>query len=61
MTGDSKSLLYNATVKGEFANFRRLLIGLGAVPFIDQIEEISIKQGRDNMEFKLKIWIALAG
>jgi Tfp pilus assembly protein PilO len=61
MTGESKSLLYNATVKGEFANFRKLLIGLGAVPYIDQIEEISIKQDRDNMEFKLKIWIALAG
>ena len=61
MTVESKSLLYNATAKGEFANFRKLLIGLGALPYIDQIEEISIKQDRENMEFKLKIWIALAG
>lgn len=61
MTGQSQSLMYNATVKGDFADFRRLLIRLGDLPYIDQIEEISIKQDRDNMEFKLKIWIALAG
>jgi hypothetical protein len=59
MTGESKSFLYNATVKGEFSNFRKLLIGLGALPYIEQIEEISIRQDRESMEFKLKIWIAL--
>lgn len=60
MAGGSQSLLYNATIKGEFVNFRRLLIGLGAVSYIDQIEEINIKQYNDSMEFRMKIWIALA-
>jgi Tfp pilus assembly protein PilO len=59
IAGGSQSLLYNATITGEFANFRRLLVGLGALPYIDQIEEINIKQNSDSMEFTLKIWIAL--
>lgn len=60
MAGTSQTLLYNATLKGEFVNFRRLLIGLGDVPYIDRIDEINIKQYADSMEFKLKIWIALS-
>ena len=60
MTGTSPSLLYLATLKGEFANFQRLLLGLGAVSYIDQIEEMNIRQYGDAMEFKIKIWIALA-
>lgn len=60
LDGGSQKLLYHATVKGEFANFRKLLVGLGALPYIDQIEEINLKQNSDSMEFKMKIWIALA-
>jgi Tfp pilus assembly protein PilO len=60
MAVGSQSLLYNAAITGEFTNFRRLLIGLGALPYITQIEEINIEQTSDAMEFKLKIWIALA-
>ena len=40
MAGGSQYLLYNATIKGEFANFRKLLVGLGDLPYMDQIEEI---------------------
>ena len=60
VSGTSPNLLYNVTMKGELANFRRFLIGLGAVPYVDQIEEIHIKQFGDAMEFKIKIWVALA-
>ncbi|MDD4357101.1 MAG: hypothetical protein PHN98_07595 [Smithellaceae bacterium] len=56
----SKYLIYNATVKGEFANFRKLLVGLGEMPYIEQIEEMNMKQDSDSMEFSLKIGIALA-
>jgi hypothetical protein len=56
----SQKLLYNATLKGEFANFRKMLVSLGALPYIDQIEEIIIKQYGDYMEFKMKIGITLA-
>ena len=60
IASSSQSLLYSATLKGEFANFRKLLVSLGALPYIDHIEEINIKQHSDSMEFKMRIWIALA-
>lgn len=56
----SQNLIYEATIKGEFANFRKLLSGLGRISYIDRIEEIHIKQYGDSMEFKLRLWIALA-
>lgn len=55
----SQSIVYDATLKGEFANFRKVLIGLGALPYIERIEEIQIRQGGDSMELKLKMLIAL--
>ena len=59
LAGSSTSLLHNVVLKGEFANFRKMLIGLGVVPYLDSIEEINIQQYPDSMEFKMKIWIAL--
>jgi len=58
-TGASTSLLHNIVLKGEFADFRKMLIELGAVPYLDRIEEISYMQGTASMEFKMKVWIAL--
>ena len=60
-SGASNALLYQAVVKGELSNFRRMLIGLGSVSYVDRIEEIYIRQYSDSMEFRLKIWIALKG
>lgn len=60
VTSGSQNILYDATLKGEFANFRKLLVGLGSLPYVEQIEEIHIRQSSDSMEFKLKIRIALA-
>lgn len=59
LTGDSQYLLHNAVVKGEFVNLRRLLINLGSIPYLDRIEEISIGQYPDIMEYKIKLWIEL--
>jgi hypothetical protein len=59
MAGSSKFLLNNAVVKGEFINFRKMLIALTAIPYLDRIEEISISQHSDSMEFRIKIWLAL--
>ena len=56
MGGFSK---YNAVVKGEFTNFRKMLIALAAIPYLDRIEDISIQQRSDSMEFKIKIWLAV--
>lgn len=59
LAGSSTSLLNNVVLKGEFANFRKMLIGLGAVPYLDRIEEISVLQYPDYLEFRMKIWIAI--
>ncbi len=61
MAAGSQSLLYTAMLKGDFANFRKLLIGLGALPYIERLEEINMEQTSDSMDFELKIWVALAG
>lgn len=57
--GSSKFLLNNAVVKGEFVNFRKMLIALASIPYLDRIEEIRISQHSDSMEFRIKIWLAL--
>jgi len=40
LTGDSQYLLYNVILKGELNNFRRMLIELGNIPYLDRIAEI---------------------
>jgi Tfp pilus assembly protein PilO len=55
----STSFLHNIVLKGEFADFRRMLIELGSIPYLDRIEEINIQQNTGAMEFKLKVWIAI--
>lgn len=61
LTGTPPFLLHSAVLRGEFADFRKMLIELGEVPYLDRIEEISIQQLPDSMEFRLKIWIAIGG
>ncbi len=58
--GEQKFLLVNATLKGDFLNFRKFLIGLGEVPCLEGIEEIRIQQNEDSMEFRMKLWLAIA-
>ena len=53
-------LLVHSVVRGEFHDFRKYLIGLGALPYLERIEEIEIQQNPDVMEFKMKIWFALS-
>lgn len=60
LSGESKLLPVNAVVRGNFFNFRKFLILLGGVPYLERIEEIQIQQNEDTMEFKIKIWIAIA-
>jgi hypothetical protein len=52
-------LMHKAVVKGEFANFRKMLAGLGDVSYLEKIEEIHIQQHPDTLEFNMKILIAL--
>ena len=59
LSDENKIVLVNATLKGDFLNFRRFLIGLGGVPCLEGIEEIRIQQNEDGMVFRMKIWLVL--
>jgi hypothetical protein len=60
LAGQSRYLLVHSVVRGEFYDFRRYLIGLGQLPYLERIEDIEIQQNPDVMEFKMKIWLALS-
>ncbi len=57
LTTDSQYILNNAVVKGEFMNFRKMLIDMGSVPYLDSIDEILIQQYPDAIEYRMKISI----
>ncbi len=60
LAGQQRYLLVESVVRGEFADFRRYLTGLGQLPYLERIEAIEIQQNPDIMEFKMKIWLALS-
>jgi len=57
---DSRSLLVNVSIRGDFFNFRKFLVGIGDLPYLERIEEIQIQENADIMEFKMKIRLAMA-
>jgi len=59
LAGSSSSLLHTAIVRGEFVNFKKMLMGLGDISYLERIEEIHIQQYPDALEFRMKIVIAL--
>ncbi len=59
LTGSSNQLLHTAVVKGDFNNFRKMLINLGDLPYLERIEEINVQQAADAMEFRIRLLIAL--
>jgi len=59
VTGGGKFLSVDMILRGNFFDLRKFLINLGAIPYIQHIEEISIQQKPDAMEFNMKIWVAV--
>lgn len=57
---ESRFLPINAIIRGDFFNFRKFLIGLGEVPYLERIEEIQIQQNEDTMELKMKMWLIVS-
>ena len=52
-------LLVNATVQGNFFDFRNFLVELGGTPYLRHIEEIQVKAMPEFKQFSLKLWLAL--
>lgn len=57
---NSRFLLVNTIVRGDFFSLRKLMIALGELPYLEHIETIDIQQDKDAKEFKMNIWIDLS-
>jgi hypothetical protein len=55
---DTGYMLMRVHVTGDFMKFREFLMDMGAIPSLEQIEEIIIRAIEGNREYKLKIWLA---
>jgi Tfp pilus assembly protein PilO len=59
ITGDAQFISVNVILRGEFINFRKFLINLGGIPYVQHIEEIQIEEKPDTREFRMKVWVAV--
>ncbi|MBM4272111.1 MAG: hypothetical protein FJ139_08155 [Deltaproteobacteria bacterium] len=58
--GDYRFLSVDVVVTGDFYDVRKFLIGLGEIPYLERIEEMQVQPRHDSMEFKIKVWLAIA-
>ncbi len=58
LTDGSGYLKLDTVLKGEFFKLRDLLLQLGEIPYLEQIESIQIRTVGDAKEIRLKLWIA---
>lgn len=59
LTGDARFISVNLILRGNFINFRKFLIRLGGIPYVDHIEEIVIQGKADAKEYRLLLWVAI--
>ena len=66
ITPDAKSLAdgsgllaVNAFVKGRFPDFRKFLIELGGLPWLEHMERVDIQEALGGDELRVKIWLAI--
>ena len=59
LTDKSGYLQVHAVFQGKFMDFRKLLIGMAELGYVERIESVEIQQNADVMEFRMKVWMAL--
>ncbi|MEA3486199.1 MAG: hypothetical protein U9R20_00910 [Thermodesulfobacteriota bacterium] len=59
LTEKSSDIMVNIHLKGNFFDFRKFLVELGGMPFLDRVEEIEIKQETVYKQFYLKVRLAI--
>jgi Tfp pilus assembly protein PilO len=59
MSGGAQTLPVNVILLGDFMNFRKFLVSIGGIPYVQHVEEISIQEAPNAREFKLKILLAV--
>ena len=50
-------LMVDVVLKGEFINLHPFLLQLCQLPYMEQIEQVSIQSIRDTKEIKLRVWL----
>ncbi len=55
---DSGMLKVSIEMTGDFMNLRKMILQLGALPYLSHIEYIRIDSNADIQQFQLKIWIS---
>jgi hypothetical protein len=60
LANNSKSMSVNSILRGDFLKLRRFLLELEKLPYLEQIEEIQIRETTGGKEFTLKTWLALS-
>lgn len=58
LTHESGRLKLNVEMTGDFMNLRPILIQLGALPYLENIESITIESKGGQSAVQLKLWIA---
>jgi hypothetical protein len=59
LADQSRHLLVRAVLRGDFMNFRKFLIDVGELPYLERFEEIEIQQDPNFMEFRIKMRLML--
>ncbi|MDI9570421.1 MAG: hypothetical protein QM278_06835 [Pseudomonadota bacterium] len=59
MTGDLQFIPVEVVLRGGFMDFRKFLIQIGGISYLQHIEEITVKENADFREFRLKVWTAV--
>jgi len=59
MIGDAQFIPIHVVLRGGVIDFRKFLIQIGGIPYVQHIEEITIQEKSDTREFKMKIWAAI--
>ena len=59
LANQSSYLPIQTVLRGDFMNFRKFLMGIGALPYLEKIDEIEIRQDPDFTEFRIKIRLAM--
>jgi len=60
LTGDAQFIPVDVVLRGDFFNFRKFLITLGGIPYVESIEEIVIQAKPDVKEYRMKLWVAVS-
>ena len=58
LVSGSQHMIMDIVVSGDFFDFRKFLIQLGELPYIEYIERFAIRSAEGKKEISLRLWMA---